>query len=118
MVGNAVSDTLLLNIGVPQGSVMGPLLFLLYINDMPDVTSLFTRLFADDTFLAFQHKNGKKLNKIVNRELDKVADWLIDNRLSLNVLKSNFMLISRQKELNRKKFRLNIKKKVRTNFKL
>ena len=62
-------------------------------------------------FLSFQHKNPKKLNKIVNRELDKVADWLLDNRLSLNVLKSKFMLVSRQKNLRRKKFRLNIKRK-------
>ena len=40
---------------------------------MPNATSLFIRLFADDTFLAFQHKNIKKLNKIVNKELDEVA---------------------------------------------
>ena len=78
---------------------------------MPNVTNLFIRLFADDTFLAFQHKNIKKLNKIVNKELDEVANWLIDNRLSLNVLKSKFMLISRQKEIKRRKFRLNIKRK-------
>ena len=110
-IGNVSSNNCLLNIGVPQGSVLGPLLFLLYINDMPNVTSLFMRLFADDTFLAFQHKNAKKLNKIVHHELDKVADWLIDNRLSLNVLKSKFMLVSRQKNLKRKMFKLNIKRK-------
>ena len=98
MLGIAISNTCLLNIGVPQGLVLGPLLFLLYINDMPNVTNLFIRLFADDTFLSFQHKNPKKLNKIVNRELNKVADWLLDNRLSLNVLKSKFMLVSRQRQ--------------------
>ena len=119
-LGNVSSNNCLLNIGVPQGSVLGPLLFLLYINDMPNVTSLFMRLFADDTFLAFQHKNAKKLNKIVHQELDKVADWLIDNRLSLNVLKSKFMLVSRQKTLQRKKFKLQytsvITNSVITNF--
>ena len=110
-LGNFVSDSKLLNIGVPQGSVLGPLLFLIYINDMPNATRLFVRLFADDTFLAFQHKNVRKLQKVVNQELDKVADWLLANQLSLNLLKSKYMLITRQKNIKKKKFKLNIKRK-------
>ena len=81
--------------GVPQGSVLGPLLFLLYINDMPSVSKLLKfHLFADDTSIFFSDKNVRNLENTVNAELMKVSDWLNANKLTLNVDKSNFLLIS------------------------
>ena len=68
--------------GVPQGSILGPLLFLIFINDLPDATSLFVKLFADDTFLCAQNADFTLLETEVNNELDKVADWLLANKLN------------------------------------
>ena len=80
---------------VPQGSVLGPLLFLLYINDMPFSSNILKfHLFADDTSIFFSHKNLSQLQLIVNDELSKVSDWLVANKLTLNVDKSNFLIIS------------------------
>ena len=79
--------------GVPQGSVLGPLLFLLYINDIQTSSKKFDFfLFADDTNLIVADKNSKSLESIVNTELDNVCGWLLANKLSLNIDKSNFVI--------------------------
>ena len=79
--------------GVPQGSILGPLFFLLYINDIAACSSILTfYLFADDTAIFFSHKNRKELERILNEELTHVSSWLIANKLSLNVGKSNLLL--------------------------
>ena len=79
--------------GVPQGSILGPLLFLLYINDISnssDVLKFF--LFADDTTVFYSaDPSDEKTGEILNRELEKVSCWLAANKLSLNVEKSNFL---------------------------
>ena len=79
--------------GVPQGSVLGPLLFLLYMNDIhfaSDKLSFY--LFADDTNMLYSDKILASLERVVNLELHKVPDWLTSNRLTLNVLKSNYVI--------------------------
>ena len=95
--------------GVPQGSILGPLLFLIYINDLPNATNFFIRLFADDTFLCAQNKDIKVLENIVNTELDKVFCWLASNKLTLNVSKSKFMMVTKKR--NHQAFSVKIKNK-------
>ena len=89
------SDMKLLDIGVPQGSVLGPLLFLLFINDLPIVTDFNVKLFADDTFLSLEGDDLKTLQKKSNIELRKVSKWFSANKLTLNISKSKFMIIKR-----------------------
>ena len=78
--------------GVPQGSILGPLLFLIYINDMHRALPQSTVYhFADDTNLVFNCKN-QKIHKTINNELKLLFDWLCANRLSLNVAKTEFII--------------------------
>ena len=77
--------------GVPQGYVLGPLLFLLYVNDIHcSSDKLAFYLFADDTNLLYADKNLRTLELVVNFELHKVYEWLTANKLTVNVKKSNF----------------------------
>ena len=98
-INDHVSSFLNIEFGVPQGSILGPLLFLIYINDLPNATNFFIRLFADDTFLCSQNENILSLENEVNNELEKVYCWLASNKLTLNVNKSKYMLISKKKSL-------------------
>jgi len=81
--------------GVPQGSILGPLLFIIYINDMPlclDITH--PRLYADDTLISYASKSTTELYTKVNSDLKCVSDWLLANKLRLNVVKSEYILIA------------------------
>ena len=79
--------------GFPQVSVLGPLLFLIYVNDIYRVSSkLNFFLFADDTNILYANNNLKSLESVVNEELRKVCEWLNTNKLSLNTSKSNFVI--------------------------
>ena len=99
-IDGTISDTNLLTTGVPQGSVLGPLLFLIYMNDIETVSETFKAiLFADDsTFITTINASqpakliDKKFEDHINAELEKVYDWLIVNKLSLNIRKTKCML--------------------------
>ena len=83
------SQKLPISTGVPQGSVLGPLLFLIYINDLPTVSNIFNILmYADDTTLFCKFDNTQN-EFTINNELDNVYRWLCSNKLSLNVSKPN-----------------------------
>ena len=91
------SPLLDISLGVPQGSILGPLLFILYINDLPLASELLTLLFADDTTLLFSHDDINVLISTVNSEFKKVCEFFRTNKLVLHPDKTKFIIFSRSK---------------------
>ena len=92
-VNGYISETLQIRCGVSQGYVLRPLLFPIYINDLPSVSKCLTfYLFVDDTNLYFEASDLFTLQKVVNRELRYVKKWLDTNKLTLHVDKANFVM--------------------------
>ena len=87
--------------GISQGSILGPLLFIIYINDLPNASNLLkTFLFSDDTSYFYSHKDPNQLIRVMNCELSKISEWLKVNKLPLNVAKTNYILFRpRQKRI-------------------
>jgi len=74
-----------LKCGVPQGSILGPLLFLLYINDLPQaVSDCDVRLYADDTCISYTDKNIPEIEVKLNKDFNSLCDWFVDNKLSIH----------------------------------
>ena len=92
-IRGAKSKLLQNNYGVPQGSILCPLLFLLYINDMPQAVNGMSILFPDDTCLIFTAPNLASLTTIMNKELQNLSIWFDSNKLTVNPSKSNFLII-------------------------
>ena len=98
--GSVSSVSEIITCGVPQGSILGPLLFLIYINDLADVSpKLFSIFFADDSNMFISGKNPDELIDIMNEEMVKIVDWLKLNRLSLNLKKTHFILFRKKRSI-------------------
>ena len=95
--------------GVPQGSTLGPLLFLLCVNDMPNATQSTPRLFADDTCICVSHCKLSNLQNLLNTELDALSEWCADNQLTINPTKSQVLIILPNLKTNFENFSVNIK---------
>ena len=89
----------MINHGVPQGSVLGPLLFLIYINDLPNALVYSDAfIFADDTALLYSDKNLKRIRKRINIDLKLLVHWLHANKIGLNVDKTEAILFRSAKK--------------------
>ena len=94
-IGNKFSEEKTVNIGIPQGSILGPILFIIYNNDLPSISpNLMTTLFADDTNFSLTHKNFEPMVGSLNDELLKIHDWTVANRLTINNSKTELLLFS------------------------
>ena len=94
-IGEKSSETLNVKIGVPQGSTLGPLLFILYINDMSNsLNNLKIVHFADDSTLHTPFTKNENIAPQINIKLDNISKWLIANKLHLNISKTKYMIFS------------------------
>ena len=89
---NTISDLNHISVGVPQGSTIGPIMFLIYINDLPSVLEHSSCImYADDTVLYCGNEQVRNVRKLLQADLCKVQDWCTRNRLTLNAKKTKFM---------------------------
>ena len=98
-VNGFLSDDQTLLCGVPQGTILGPLLFLIFINDLPNcLAHSKPRMYADDSHLSYASDYVPDMEQNLNQDLASINQWLIANKLTLNHSKTEFMLIgSRQR---------------------
>ena len=94
-INNMNSERIYLNYGVPQGSILGPLLYILYVNDLPLSSSkLHFVMYADDTTIILSHKSLATLYNIFNKELANVYNWFCANGLLINLNNTKYMIFN------------------------
>ena len=102
---------------VPQGSILGPLLFLCYVNDMFTSVSADCKLilYADDSAILFSHKNPDLISQKLSEVMESCSSWLVDNKLSLHLGKTECVLFGPRKKLKTiKNFNVKCKDQVIT----
>ena len=98
-IGDTHLDSCSIKCGVPQGSILGPLLFLIYVNDMRAAVSCKLLLYADDSALLTSGKDVSEIEGVLSRELESLSEWLEENRLSLHLGKTQSILFGSKKRL-------------------
>ena len=100
-IGESNSSLCRIKCGVPQGSILGPILFLIYINDLNQISTIIkTIMFADDTNLFLSGKNISDIEKQFNKELIILTEWFNSNLLSLNIKKTSYIVFSNKRNIN------------------
>ena len=84
---------------VPQGSILGPLLFLMYVNDMSGAINHKLLLYADDSAILVADKNISTIESLLQNELEVISEWLVDNKLSLHLGKTKSILFGSKSRL-------------------
>ena len=99
-INGVLSSSCTLRCGVPQGTILSSLLFLLYINDLPNcLSNCEPRMYADETHLTLASDNGHDIQTNPNVDLENVHNWLRANKLTVNMTKTEFMLIAFRQKL-------------------
>ena len=111
-IENKLSDFGKIFCGVPQGSILGPLLFLIYVNDMSQAVTSTLLLYADNSCILYQHKDVLQTEKRLNEDFENLCNWFVDNKLSLHFGEDKTKSILFASKLRAKNIRqLNIKYK-------
>ena len=100
-INHTFSDWLDVNVGVPQGSILGPLLFIIFANDLPHSVSCELDSYADDSTITSTKETIVQLNSDINENCSSVATWMQKNRLCLNIDKTHLMVIGTNQRLKR-----------------
>ena len=102
-IGGTLSKPTTITCGVPQGSILGPLLFLIYVNDISSSVTCKLLLYADDSALIVADKDTEVIQHRLSKELESIREWLIDNKLSLHLGKTESILFGSKRKLNKNK---------------
>ena len=118
-IENKLSDFGEISCGVPQGSILGPLLFLIYVNNMPQAVTSTLLLYADDSCILYQHKDVVQIEKRLNEDFENLCDWFADNKLSIHFGEDktkSILFASKWRAKNIRQLNIKYKDKFKTTF--